>query len=95
MTLRAARVSGGGAAGPGAGGAAGFCVVMSIGFSGLRSRRAAGRLGRSRPEPSGLLWAVHRTVRPGPDRARAAHSGQLRLETVSRTLVMISCGIGA
>lgn len=43
---------------------------------------------------SGLLAAVHRTVRSGP-RGTGPHSGQLRPEMVSRTLVMISVGIGA
>lgn len=43
----------------------------------------------------GLLAAVHRTVRPGPGVGAGPHSGQLRPEMVSRTLVMISVGIGA
>jgi hypothetical protein len=44
---------------------------------------------------SGLLAAVHRTVRSGPPWGTGPHSGQLRPEMVSRTLVMISAGIGA
>ncbi len=62
------------------------------------------------PVDRGLLAAVHRTVRSGPragtlsvpfggrrwSRAGTGpHSGQLRPEMVSRTLVMISAGIGA
>nr|BBJ52041.1 hypothetical protein SAVMC3_46700 [Streptomyces avermitilis] len=70
--------------GPGAGEVLRCSVsICPSGFSGLRSRKGWR-----------LQAAVHRTVRPASVR-RAAHSGQLRLEMVVRTLEMISSGIGA